>query len=121
MKQLHVIGPGMTEGDVRRRAEAVDEIADLPERAHLEEDRLYCDVLYAIAGGAADAPALARAALAVRNIDFRRSYSVPSDERYGGEASAKLARLPYRPAFAKREFAAGFLTMGLLVVLFRFI
>lgn len=68
----------MTEEDVRRRVADIDEIADLPERAHREEDRLYCDVLEAIAAGA-DKPAdLARAALAARQLDMDRYYSAPA-------------------------------------------
>ncbi|QIK77936.1 hypothetical protein G7077_02410 [Sphingomonas piscis] len=111
----------MTEGDVRRRAELVDEIADLPERAHVEEDRLYCDVLQAIAAGAADAPSLARAALTVRSIDFRRSYSAAGDDHHLRPNVGRLPPAPPRPGFAKREFAAGFFAAGALVLLFNFI
>jgi hypothetical protein len=69
----------MTEGEVRRRVDEIDDIADLPERAHAEEDRLYCDVLEAIAAGADNPAALARAALAARRIDIDRYYSAPVD------------------------------------------
>jgi hypothetical protein len=55
-----VKGLPMTEEDVRRRVDEIDEVADLPEKAHMEEDRLYCDVLQAIAAGA-DNPAVLRA------------------------------------------------------------
>ena len=65
----------MTEEEVRRRVDEIDAIADLPERAHMEEDRLYCDVLEAIAAGADKPVGLARAALAARQLDINRSYS----------------------------------------------
>lgn len=65
----------MTEEDVRRRVDEIDAIADLPERAHMEEDRLYRDVLEAIAAGAAKPESLARAALAARHLDIDRNYS----------------------------------------------
>ena len=75
MKRLQVKGAGMTEEEVRRRVHEIDEIADLPELSHIEEDRLYCDVLEAIASGATNPIALARAALQTRHLDFDRSYS----------------------------------------------
>ena len=75
MKRLQVTGALMTEGEVRRRVDEIDEIADLPERAHRAEDRLYCDVLEAIAAGADNPAALARAALAASHLDFDRHYS----------------------------------------------
>ncbi len=69
----------MTEDEVRRRVAKIDEIADMPEKAHMEEDRLYRDVLNAIAAGADNAVGLAREALAVGHLDLVRCYSAPSD------------------------------------------
>ncbi len=69
----------MTEDEVRRRVAEIDEIADMPEKAHIEEDRLYCDVLEAIAAGADNAADLARAALAARHLGLDRYYSVPGN------------------------------------------
>lgn len=65
----------MTEEEVRRRVDEIDAIADLPERAHMEEDRLYYDVLEAIAAGADKPERLARAALAARQLYIDRNYS----------------------------------------------
>jgi len=79
MKRLHLIGPSMTAEEVRRRVDEIDEIADLQERAHMEEDRLYCDVLQAIAAGAEHPADLARAALASRQLTLDRYYSPPND------------------------------------------
>ncbi len=79
MKRLQSLGLSMTEDEVRRRVEEIDEIADLQERAHFEEDQLYCDVLEAIAAGADNATALARAALATRQIVLDRHYSPRTD------------------------------------------
>lgn len=79
MKRLRLTGPQMTEAEVRRRVDEIDEIADLQERAHIDEDRLYVDVLEAIAGGAEDPAAMARAALATRQLDFDRHFSAPVD------------------------------------------
>jgi hypothetical protein len=79
MKRLQVKGAGMTEEEVRRRVDEIDEIADLPELSHVEEDRLYCDVLEAIASGATNPAALARAALRTRHLDFDRFYSASVD------------------------------------------
>jgi hypothetical protein len=67
----------MTEEEVRRRVIQIDEMADLAERAHMEEDRLYCDVLEAIAAGAHNPAVLARAALAARDLNLDRYYSAP--------------------------------------------
>ncbi len=69
----------MTEDEVRRRIDEIDEVADLPEKAHMEEDRLYCDVLEAIAAGAINPADLARAALACRHLGIVRYYSPPLD------------------------------------------
>lgn len=69
----------MTEEEVRRRVAEIDEIADTDEKAHMEEDRLHCDVLEAIAAGAADPAGLARAALTARRLDIVRYYSAPME------------------------------------------
>lgn len=69
----------MTEEEVRQRVAAIDEVADLPETAHMEEDRLYCDVLQAIASGASNPAGLARAALAARHLSIDRFYSAGVD------------------------------------------
>ena len=69
----------MTEEEVQRRVAQIDEIADSVERAHLEEDRLYCDVLAAIAAGAGNPAGLASAALVTRHLDIARYYSAPID------------------------------------------
>jgi hypothetical protein len=60
--------------DIRRRIKEIDEIADLVERAHAAEDELHRDVLRAIAEGAEDAAALARAALATQHLSLERYY-----------------------------------------------
>lgn len=65
----------MTENEVRQRVAAIDEIADMLEESHREEDRLYRDVLEAIAAGAANSADLARAALATRYLALDRHYS----------------------------------------------
>ena len=67
----------MTEDEVRRRVAEIDAIADLTERAHIAEDQLYYDVLKAIAAGADNAAALARAALAAKHLGLDRHYSAP--------------------------------------------
>jgi hypothetical protein len=67
----------MTEDDVRRRVHEIDEVADLAEKAHMMEDWLYCEVLEAIAAGAANPANLARAALASRHLGIDRHYSPP--------------------------------------------
>lgn len=69
----------MTEDEVRRRVVQIDEIADSAERAHMEEDRLFCDVLEAIAAGARNPAALARAALGSRDLEIDRYYSAPTE------------------------------------------
>ncbi len=79
MKRLQLTGHLLTEGEVRRRVDEIDEIADLPERAHRAEEQLYCDVLEAIGAGAENPAALARAALAARQLDFDRYYSASLD------------------------------------------
>jgi hypothetical protein len=69
----------MTEEEVLRRVAVIDEIADSVERAHLEADRLYFDVLEAIAAGAGNPAGLANAALTAANLDIARYYSAPTD------------------------------------------
>lgn len=68
----------MTLDEVRQRVAEIDDVADLPEQAHMAEDRLYCDVLAAIADGAIEPAELARAALASRDLGLDRYYSPPS-------------------------------------------
>jgi len=68
----------MTEDEVRQRIAAIDEIADMLEEAHMEEDRLYYEVLKAIAAGADNAAGLARAALESRQLGLERYYSEPA-------------------------------------------
>lgn len=73
----------MTAEEVRRRVVAIDEIADMIEDAHMEEDRLYYDVLKAIAAGVDNPADLARAALRSRQLGLERHYSeaIPYDMR----------------------------------------
>ncbi len=61
--------------DIRLRIEKIDEIADLIERAHAEEDRLHRDVLRAIAEGCANPSELANAALATEHLALDRHYA----------------------------------------------
>lgn len=65
----------MTLEEVLRRVTAIDEIADLVERAHAEEDRLHRDVLRAIAEGASNPVELAHAALSTEHLALDRFYS----------------------------------------------
>lgn len=67
----------MTEAEVRQRVTKIDEIADALEKAHFEEDRLYRDVLAAIAAGADNPRGLARAALITKELDIERHFSSP--------------------------------------------
>jgi hypothetical protein len=69
----------MTEEEVRQRVARIDEIADSVEKGHIEEDRLYRDVLEAIAAGASNPVGLAHAALSAQHLDIDRYYSAPSD------------------------------------------
>jgi hypothetical protein len=63
----------MTADDVRKRVDAIRELAGDDERAHAEEDRLWADVLTAIAERRCLLPAaVAREALKTKEIDFRR-------------------------------------------------
>jgi len=61
--------------DVRVRVERVRAMTGDDEAAHIEEDRLWADVLRAIAAGAADPRVLARTALETEEIDFARWYA----------------------------------------------
>lgn len=69
----------MTVEEVRQRVVEIDEISDDGELAHRREDGLFCDVLKAIAEGAPDAAALARAALESRELVFDRYYSIAGE------------------------------------------
>jgi len=69
----------MTIDEVRQRVASIDEIAHMSEQAHRAEDKLYCEVLEAIAAGAPDPAGLARAALAATDLGMERYYSAPSD------------------------------------------
>lgn len=69
----------MTEDEVRRRVAGIDDMADLTERAHMAEDRLYLDVLEAIAEGAENPAGLARAALAAHHLGLDHYYSPPGE------------------------------------------
>lgn len=62
----------LTVKDVRREVANIARMAGDDEGAHAAEDALHQEVLQAIAAGAADAPALARAALKTRDIEFSR-------------------------------------------------
>ena len=62
----------MTSDDVRDRVEYIRSIARDDERAHAHEDRLYLEVLQAIAEGHPEASALAREALRAADIEFAR-------------------------------------------------
>lgn len=61
---------GMTPEQVAERVAAITAMADDDEEAHVAEDSLWRDVLTAIADGADDASALARAALSTLDIQF---------------------------------------------------
>lgn len=66
----------MNVADVEARVQHIAEHGpDDPEGAHIEEDKLYKDVLGAIAAGHPDAPALAAAALKADDLDFSRWYA----------------------------------------------
>ena len=65
----------MTLEEVRQRTAAIDDTSDDPELAHREEDRLYRDVLIAIATGVANPQELAKAAIETQELDFDRYYS----------------------------------------------
>ena len=61
--------------DVEKRVDAIREIADDDEIAHMRQDELYRDVLAAISLGERNAAALAAAALKVGDIKFGRWYA----------------------------------------------
>ena len=65
----------LTIDEVRRRTAGIDDIADDPETAHRQEDRLYRDVLNAIAAGAPNPAELAKAALVTQEYNLDRYYS----------------------------------------------
>lgn len=62
----------MTPQDVQARVARVEAMAGDDGGAHSEEDRLYQDVLRAIAEGSPDAAALASVALRTAEVDFAR-------------------------------------------------
>lgn len=62
----------LTVEDVARRLAEIHAAQDDPEMAHSMEDRLYRDVLAAVAAGTEDAPMLAAAALRSHTLDFDR-------------------------------------------------
>jgi hypothetical protein len=69
----------ITVDEIRDRIARIDDASDDSEHAHREEDRLYCDVLKAIADGAPDPAGLARAALEARDLLFDRCYAWPNN------------------------------------------
>ena len=58
--------------DVEKRLKAINEIKNDDEAAHAMEDNLWCDVLEAIASGAANPQKLAKAVLRSRECGFAR-------------------------------------------------
>ena len=64
----------ITLGDIARRIEYINQIADDDETAHGEEDDLWKDVLFAIANGQEDPQELAKAAIQTITIEFERWY-----------------------------------------------
>ena len=67
----------MTVDEIRARVAQIDATADLVEKAHREEDRLYREVMRAIAGGASNPVELAQAVLATEDLGLDRYYSEP--------------------------------------------
>lgn len=65
----------VTPDDVASRVARVRDLVDDAETAHIEEDRLYREVLAAIANGAPDAQALADKALETQWVEFVRWYA----------------------------------------------
>lgn len=66
----------MTTDEIRSRVEKIRDMADDDESAHCAEDRLWQEVLEAIANGTATDPAAcAEVALETRDIDFSRWYA----------------------------------------------
>jgi hypothetical protein len=70
----------MTVDEIRARVAQIDETADLVEKAHREEDRLYREVMRAIADGASNPAELARAVLATEELGLDRYYSEPEGQ-----------------------------------------
>jgi hypothetical protein len=68
-------GETMTTDEINERVQAIKDIAHDDEVAHSAEDRLYIDVLQAIANGADNPRELAAAALATQGIEFARWYA----------------------------------------------
>ena len=65
----------MTIKEINERVTKIAEIADDPEYAHMEEDKLLDEVLKAIAGGHPRPKSLAAAALKANEIEFSRWYA----------------------------------------------
>ena len=65
----------MTIEEIRQRIADIDDSSDDGEYAHRQEDRLYRDVLQAIAGGVQNPSELAKAALESEDLTFDRFYS----------------------------------------------
>lgn len=62
----------LTPDEIEKRVESIRQMADDPERAHAEESRLRAEVLQAIADGAEDPDALAKAVLESATVEFPR-------------------------------------------------
>ncbi len=63
----------MTPADVRKRVAAIAQVAEDDEKAHGMQDRLFSDVLRAIADGECERPkAVAAETLKVIDLDFSR-------------------------------------------------
>jgi hypothetical protein len=65
----------MTPADVRERVKAIAALAGDPETAHLQEDRLWHEVLERIALGAEEPSRLAAEALETAMIEFPRWFA----------------------------------------------
>ncbi len=65
--------------EIRQRVLDIDDRSDDSEAAHRAEDRLYRDVLRAVAAGAPNAAELAKAALEANELLFDRHYSFADD------------------------------------------
>jgi hypothetical protein len=60
--------------DVDARLREIEKALEIDDgSAHFIEDQLYRDIVAAVAGGAADAIAMARLALSTRRLDFSRA------------------------------------------------
>jgi ribosomal protein L22 len=70
----------LTKKQVKERVDGIKEMASelhpvaASERSHVEQDKLLKDVLEAIAAGAKEPDGLAKAALAVYNVEFTRFF-----------------------------------------------